>query len=297
MSRKKFVGVIPPVLTLFTKEGEIDVKAQRTFLDFLIDKGVHSAFVGGTYGSSLLMTTAQRKQLFDITIDQVKGRIPVIAHVGAADTATTIELAKYAEKAGAQAVATVPPFFFQYPEKSIINFYKAVVDSVSIPVFAYNNPKATGVLITPNMTLEMAKVGLAGMKDSCMDIVPFVQTIDLMEKAKIDFEMIIGTEGIWAGAAVAGAKAMVAGLANVMPELVVEYYNVTINKGLAEMGKMQPKILRARNLMKLFATVPTCHAMLKLRGINSAYPKLPFEPLTDEQVEKVKKAMIVEGLL
>jgi N-acetylneuraminate lyase/4-hydroxy-tetrahydrodipicolinate synthase len=297
MTRKPFVGVIPPVLTLFTKCGQVDEQAQREFLEFLVQKGVHALFVSGTYGAGILMTMEQRKKLFDLTMDQVGGRIPVIAHVGAADTDTAVELAQYAESKGADAVAAIPPFYFPHSERSVIAHYTAIVQSVKVPVFAYNNPKASGILITPNMAVELGKNGLAGMKDSCFDIVAFVHTKDKTEAAGLDFEMIIGTEALWCPAAAAGAKAMVAGLANVCPELVVDYYVATVEKGIEAAAAMQPKVLRARELMKIGPTIPTCHAMLELRGIKAGLPKMPFLPLDAEQKAKVKAAMEKEGLL
>ncbi|MCR4425203.1 MAG: dihydrodipicolinate synthase family protein, partial [Firmicutes bacterium] len=132
---------------------------------------------------------------------------------------------------------------------------------------------------------------------SCFDIVAFVHTKDKTEAAGLDFEMIIGTEALWCPAAAAGAKAMVAGLANVCPELVVDYYVATVEKGIEAAAAMQPKVLRARELMKIGPTIPTCHAMLELRGIKAGLPKMPFLPLDAEQKAKVKAAMEKEGLL
>lgn len=297
MNRKPFFGVIPPTLTLFTEHGEVDEQAQRKFLEFLIEKGVHAFFAGGTYGAGVLMTAEQRKKLLKLTMDQTRGRIPVIAHVGAIDTNTAVELAQYAESIGADAVAAIPPFFFNHTERSIIAHYSAIVQSVKMPVFAYNNPKASGFLITPKIAVELAQNGLAGMKDSSFDPVAFVLIQDKMKATGLDFEMIIGTEGLWCPAAAAGARAMVSGLANICPELMVGYYVATVEKGIEAAAAMQPKVLRARDIIKMGPTIPTCHAMLEFRGISAGVPKMPFLPLDPEQKAKVKAAMEKEGLL
>lgn len=297
MNRLPFAGVIPPMLTLFDKNGRVDEEIQREFIEFLVQRGVHALFVSGTYGAGILLDKEQRKKLFNITIDQVAKRIPIIAHVGAADTDTAVELAQYADAIGAEAVAAVPPFFYPHSEGAVVGHYTAIVKSVGIPVFAYNNPKASGILITPSMAVSMAKNGLAGMKDSCFDIVSFAHTKDKTESAGLDFEMIIGTEALWCAAALAGAKSMVAGLANVCPELVVDYYNTTVEKGISAAAEMQPRILRARDIMKIGPTIPTCHIMLELRGVRAGLPKMPFVPLDAAQKAKVKVAMEEEGLL
>lgn len=297
MKQERFVGVIPPVLTLFTKEGELDETLQKEFTEFLVNGGVHGLFVGGTYGSGILMSGEQRRRLLDITVDRVKGRIPIISHVGAADTKTAVELARHAQDKGVAAIAAVPPFYFAHDERAILGYYEALVKSVDLPVFAYNNPKASGFTITPRMAVELARAGLAGMKDSSFDVVLFAQAKDQTEAAGLDFELIIGTEALWAAAALLGAKAMVAGLANVFPELVVSFYEATVQEGLGAAARLQPRILRAREVMKLAPTIPACHAILELRGLPAGFPKAPFQPLSGAEKERVRKALVAEGLL
>lgn len=298
MKRKPFVGVIPPILTIFTEDGELDEARQRKFVEFLIKGGIHGTFVGGTYGSGVLMSLEERKRLLEIVIDQTKGRAAAIAHIGTTDTKSAIELARHAEEKGADAVAAIPPFYFSHNEAAIIAHYEALVKSVKLPVFAYNNPKASGFLITPRIAVDLAKVGLAGMKDSCANIVSWMETKDTVKRAGFDdFEMIIGTQALWAPAALFGAKAMISGLANVYPELVVDFYETTIKEGIEAAAEIQPSILRARGVTRIGPTVPTCHAILELRGVEAGFPRKPFQPISDAEKECVRKALVAEGLL
>ena len=293
----RFLGVIPPSMTMFGEDGLIDESLQQAFLEYQIEAGVHGLFICGTYGSGPLMPAAQRKRLCEIAVSQARSRIPVIAHVGTTDTETAIELAQHAESAGAAAVASVPPFYFAHSERSIIAHFSALVGSVEIPVFAYNNPKTTGFVITPAMAVQLGTIGVVGMKDSSFDIISFMQTIDKTKRAGIGFEMIIGTEALWCPAALAGAQAMVAGVANVFPELVVDFYAQTAENGVQAASAMQPRLLRIRDMLKIGPTISTCHAMLELRGLPSGRPRLPFEPLNAIQKERVRTAMIEDGLL
>jgi len=111
------------------------------------------------------------------------------------------------------------------------------------------------------------------------------------------FEMIIGTQALWAPAALFGAKAMISGLANVYPELVVDFYETTIKEGIEAAAKIQPSILRARGVTRIGPTVPTCHAILELRGVEAGFPRKPFQPISDAEKECVRKALVAEGLL
>jgi len=99
----------------------------------------------GTYGSGPLLSVEERKRVAEVVIDEVNGRVPVIMHVGGASTRSVVELAKHAEKAGATAVAAVPPIYYGFKEPEVERHFKALVEAVSIPVFVYNNPKTTGV--------------------------------------------------------------------------------------------------------------------------------------------------------
>ena len=126
---KKIGGVIPPVLTAFDKEGNVDEKAQREIVSFLVDK-VQGLYPCGTSGSGPLMSIEERTKAAEIIIDEVAGRIPVILHVGATSTRSVVELAQHAEKAGATAVAAVPPTYYGFKEPEVERHFKAMVDAV-----------------------------------------------------------------------------------------------------------------------------------------------------------------------
>jgi len=127
-------GIIPPVITAFDKQGDFDEKAQREIIAFLVDK-VQGFYPCGTYGSGPLMSVEERNRVAEVVIDEVNGRVPVIMHVGGASTCSVVELAKHAEKAGATAVAAVPPIYYGFKEPEVERHFKALVEAVSIPVF------------------------------------------------------------------------------------------------------------------------------------------------------------------
>ena len=297
MKNKEFLGVIPPVITIFDKFGEINENEQRKLVSYLINAGVHGLFICGSFGSGLIMSKDQRKKVLEICVDQAKNKIPCIAHVGSTDTQTSMELAKHAELLGYTSISAVPPFYYKYSDDEIITHYSTLINSVDIPVFAYNNPHTTGVLLTPDLLLTLAKKGLKGVKDSSLNMESFIALSDNIEREKLDFQCIIGTDSFWLGAKLAGAKAMVAGMANIFPEFVVDFYNVSLRDDIGVTVKYQKKSIRLRNIMKMDKIpIPNYLAVLEMRGFNVGLPRAPFSAIDNVSKEKIYKNLVAEGM-
>ena len=96
------------------------------------------------------MTVDERQRVCELTIEAVQGKIPVITHIGTMDTASALELATHAEKAGATAVASIPPAYFAHNEDNVLHYFKSLVEAVDIPVYLYNNPKTVDMLSHPS---------------------------------------------------------------------------------------------------------------------------------------------------
>jgi len=286
----KISGIIPPLLTAFTKDGEFDEKAQRDIVSFLVDK-VQGFYPCGTYGSGPLMSVEERKRVAEAVIDEVNGRVPVIMHVGGASTRSVVELAKHAEKAGATAVAAVPPIYYGFKEPEVERHFKALVEAVSIPVFVYNNPKTTGVSVSAEFLNRLAQAGVRGVKDSSFDIMVFYNY--LWKVKKDGFIPVIGTEALIFPAVGMGAHASVSGLANAIPEPVVELSNAVKAGDLEKARPLQKKVSAMRDIMHYAPTLAMIQAILRKRGVNAGYPRLPFvlpeEDLVNRAVTEFKK--------
>mgnify|MGYP001069349816 CR=1 FL=1 len=290
MKAKDFRGIIPPMMTAFTKTGEIYEKGTREMVDFIVPH-VNGLYPVGSYGSGPMMSIAERKVTAEIVIDQVKGRVPVIIHVGCSDTKNTVDLAKHAESVGAAAVGAVTPYYNEYDQECIYRHFKALLDAVRIPVFLYNNPKLSGNTPSMDTIKRLAKDGIAGIKDSTFDIVNYYHTSMALKKEFPDLNLIIGTEAMLVASFDAGAQAAVTGLGNVYPDLVGQLYQDYLSGDRKKTMETQMKVLRVRQITKFALTVPTCHAILELRGVDAGVPRLPFAPVPLEIVQKVKTAL------
>jgi len=297
LSKLEIKGVVVPLITPFTENGEVYEEGLKRLLDFQVEKGVHGIFPCGTYGSGPLMTTEQRKKVIEVTVNHLKSRIAVIAQVGAASTDETVKLAKHAEKVGVDVVAVVPPYYYSYDEVAILEHYKQIVRAVRIPVYAYNIPRTSGFTITPSILTKMADFGVQGIKDSSFSLVDFMHFIIELGKRE-NFTFMVGTEALLLPAMMVGAKGCVSGTANVFPELVVQLYNTITRKNYDEAVKIQMKAVEARKILtSAKSTIAICHRLLKERGIDVGVTKRPILPATDEEFNLVRKGFNQLGLL
>jgi dihydrodipicolinate synthase/N-acetylneuraminate lyase len=285
-------GIVPPLLTAFDQDGAFDEKAQREIVSFLVDK-VQGFYPCGTYGSGPLMSAEERKRVAEVVIDEVNGRVPVILHVGGPTTRFAVDLAVHAEKAGAVAVASVPPIYYGFKEPEVERHFKALVDAVDVPVLVYNNPKTTGVSVSPSFLNKLAGLGVRGVKDSSFDIMVFYNYLWKVERE--DFIPVIGTEALIFPAVSMGAFASVSGLANAIPEPVVELFEAVKAEDLNKARPLQKKVSAMRDVMHLGPTLTMIQAVLHRRGVNAGYPRLPFVAPEKELVDKAMEGFRALG--
>jgi 4-hydroxy-tetrahydrodipicolinate synthase len=294
---KALRGIIPPLTTPFTESGDVYEKGLRQLVEFQVEKGVHGLFICGTYGSGPIMTVAEREQVHEIVVDQVRGRVTVVAHVGTPSTAQSVELARHAARVGADYVAAVPPYYHRHDERTVVEFFRTLVAAVDIPVYVYNNPKASGVSITPGFLRRLAEAGVRGIKDSSFSFIELTHLM-LALKDEPDFIFIAGTEAIAFPAWMVGARGCVSGLANVFPEMMVRLWDLYQARQYEEAAGLQLQVNQARQILHIpSSTNAACYTVLHRRGVDVGIPKLPILPPTEEQAAAMLAGFEETGLL
>jgi len=288
-------GVVPPMITPFAENGELDVKSLKTLVRFL-NKEVDGLFITGSYGAGAMMNLAERKQVLEVTLGETQGNIPVIPMVGTTNTKESIELARHAEQAGAAAVAAVGPYYFTHKEDDLLNFYTDLVESVHIPVYLYNNPGFQGYEIPLSTIKKMKDRGLSGVKDATFDMLTHATYHRVLKDEY--FDVVLGTEALFASACVLGCKAFIPGLANAFPEINKKMYREGISGDMETCRRTQFRINEMRDIMYLArSTQLAIYAMLEIKGIIKAYPRQPFVPATEEEKQAIKAALTKMGML
>ena len=287
---KEIKGVLPALITPFTGTGDVDREKLKAFLRFLIPQ-VHGLYPCGSYGSGPLMTVSQRKMVAEIIAEEVSGRIPMVLHVGTADTQTTVELAKHAEGLKVSAIACLTPYYYLHTFKTITEHFRRVIDAVGVPVYFYHNPKYTHFLnFSPSQLAELADIGLAGLKDSSANITFFYDCVAAVNKP--GFTFLIGSQTVLLPALLGGGHGCVSGLSNLFPKLVNNIYDKVLAGKLDEALDLQRKANVLRKVTGEGIPVPFYHAALKLRGIDIGAPKAPHQPFSKEDEERIRQPIL-----
>jgi dihydrodipicolinate synthase/N-acetylneuraminate lyase len=288
-------GSLVPNITIFDKNGKTDFEKTKWHMTWMFENGVDGLFLTGSYGSGPLMTNQERIEIYELAYEVVKGFSGkyLIAHVGCADTKSTVELAQAAEKIGIGAIGAVPPFYYKYEADKIVQYYKDIVESVTIPVYAYNNPETTRFAFDFNTVDKIQKAGVKGIKDSSMNV-GFITRIyyDSLINKK-DFKVIIGTSTGWLPFYYMGIDTMIAGMCNYAPEVIYAMYNWTLSGQTEKAEKAYKVMLELVGKFKFTDSTIASHMALYARGFDAGYPRKPMmlPPFSDPKYEELKNAI------
>lgn len=293
----KLQGVIPPMLTPFDRQGELNVPDLERLVDYL-SQHVQGLFICGSYGSGPMMSIDERMLVAETTVRVANGRVKIIAHTGTTNTRDTEKLTQHAKGIGCDAVAAVGPYYFNHSEEDLLYFYSDMIKSVGydFPVYAYNNPKFQGYEINTSTLRKLKEAGLHGVKDATFNILTFATY--MRELADENFDIALGTESMWLSARALGCEAYIPGLGNAFPELCVKMWREGMNNDYETCRQTQFLVNELRSLMYLAgSTQQAVYCMASLRGIIHAYPRAPFTPSTGEEREKLRSALEKKGVL
>jgi dihydrodipicolinate synthase/N-acetylneuraminate lyase len=271
-------GSLVPNITFFYENGDLDKEKTRWHMQWMFDKKVDGLFLTGSYGSGPLMTNQERIQVFEIAKDVAGkyGNKYIIPHVGCVDTKSTIELAKSAESIGVDAIASVPPFYYKYTEELILQFYKDLISTVHIPVYAYNNPETSRFSFTPSTVRKLQDMGLAGIKDSPVEV-GFLSTVFYdIKLEKKQFDVILGTSKGWLPYYYMGCRAMIAGMNNYAPEIMSLLTQSTFDGDIATSEKAYMVMMDISAKLHFTDSTIASHMALYSRGYNAGYPRKPM---------------------
>lgn len=293
----KLQGVIPPMITPFKGNGDLDTQGLEKLLEFLKDR-VNGLYICGSYGSGPLMNVEERKKVAEVCVKVIDGSIPIIAHTGTTNTRDTVELTQHAEKIGCQGAAAVGPYYYHHKEEELMEFYTSMLSAVSsgYPIYLYHNIKFSGYEIPLNTIKRLKEKGLHGIKDATFDVI--THATYMRELSDANFDVVLGTEAMWLAAHALGAEAFIPGLGNVFPEICGQMWREGMENNVEACRRTQFKVNQLRNVMYLaHSTQLAVYAMLEIRGIIQAYPRSPFIPASDQEKEKIRKALSELGMI
>ena len=305
-----FTGVVPPLCTPLTAEGDVDTRSLSALVERLIDAGVTGLFALGSSGETAYLDDAQRRTVLRTVVEAADGRVPVLAGVIDMTTARVLGHARAAAEEGADALVATAPFYTRTHPVEIAGHFRRLRAAVPLPLFAYDIPVSVHSKLPGDTVLELAQDGtLAGLKDSSGDdgalrrLLVTLRGRGLLER----FSVLTGSELAVDGALLAGAHGVVPGLGNVDPDGYVRLYQH------ARAGRWNEAAAEQDRLAALFALTGTgpedvmgrnssaiggFKAALRLLGtIADGTTAVPQVPLDDSSVKRVGELLEEAGLL
>jgi len=278
-------GVIPALITPFDEKERFDEKRMRNVVEHLLRQRVHGFYLTGSTGEWFLMTPEERKRVVRVVVDQVNGRAPLIAHIGAIGTKISIELAKHAAAAGVDAISSVPPFYWQFDNESVFSYYKDVSASTKLPMIVYN------VALTGLLGFEQVKrfSGIEGVRGIKYTATAHFEVMRMKEELGKDFIVYSGCDEMALSGLSFGADGIIGSFYNLMPELFIDIYKAVKQQDLAAAQEKQ----RIANIIITHATrqnyVGIIKRALSWMGVDAGYCRRPLPNYDLEAEAELKR--------
>jgi 4-hydroxy-tetrahydrodipicolinate synthase len=289
-------GVVTPLITPVDAEERVDETGLRNQIEYVLRGGVQGVFVVGSTGEFYGIDHDEKKRATEITVDQVKGRVPVYVGASAITTRECIKLSKMAEAAGAQAVTVLTPMFINPSEEELYKHFRTIAESTALPVLIYANPERTGVHMSANLVERLAGVpNIAGIKDSSGDL---TLTSEYIRRTRNKgFRVMAGRDTLILATLVYGGVGCVAATSNVAPALVVEIYNKFQAGDIPGALEAQYKLAPLRIAFGLGTFPVVMKDALNLMGVHVGDPIKPIGHCTEANLAKLKDILIKMGLI
>ena len=290
-----FKGIFCPSITITDDEGKIDYDLWGKHLDHLADAGVNGVLLFGSLGEFYSVSLADKEAALEFAVKRVGERMKVFAGVGDTTYANVIEFTKFAEKAGADAVLAVSPYYFGPSPLTAENYFGGIAEATKLPVILYNFPARTGTDLTPELVASLAAKhpNICGIKDTVDTISHTRKVIRAARAVNPDFTVFSGFDEYYLVNRVSGGNGVLCGLTNVEPETFVKMH------AAYEKGDFATAVACAERISKLMAVYDVCDlfvsaikAAVKVKGLPIS-TKI-FEPAV--QATEANEATIAELL-
>lgn len=288
MKKVIFKGCGTAIATPFNESG-VNYKVFEDMIESQIKEGIDSIIVCGTTGEASTMTEAERKETIKFVVDTVNKRIPVIAGTGSNNTLSAIEMTKYAESVGVDGALVVTPYYNKTTQKGLIEHYKAIASSTSLPIIMYSVPSRTGVNILPETCLELSKIdNIVAIKEASGNI---SQVAKIASLCGDNLSIYSGNDDQIVPILSIGGIGVISVLSNIEPkfthQMVYDYFNGNVEEAKR---KQLSSLKLIENLFSEVNPIPV-KAGLNIIGYNYGVPRLPLVEMSEDKKANLKKAI------
>lgn len=285
------------MITPFDSKGNVDFQKLSTLIDYLLKNGTDSLVVAGTTGESPTLSTEEKIALFEFTVKEVNGRVPVIAGTGSNNTKDSIKLTKKAEEAGVDCVMLVTPYYNKPSQEGMYRHFKAIAEETSLPVMLYNVPGRTVASLAPETAIRLAEIpNISAIKEASGDLDAITKII---AETPEDFYVYSGDDGLTLPILAVGGRGVVSVASHIVGSDMQQMIKNYTNGQTATAALIHQKLLPImKELFKAPNPAPVKTA-LQLKGLDVGSVRLPLIPpffsLKDSDSSFSKTAKFPEG--
>ncbi len=289
-------GVIPPLLTPVDGEERVEERGLRRMVEHVIAGGVHGILSLGSNGEFFGLDPEEQERAVAATVDQVAGRVPVYAGIGAISTRECVRAARRAGRQGVQAITMLPPMFLTPNDEELYRHFRTVAESTDLPMLLYNNPDRMRANLSANLVERLADVpNIVGAKDSSGDL---VLTEEYIRRTRSkNFRVMAGRDVMILGTLAYGGAGCVAATANIVPALVVEIYEKFLAGDLEGAREAQFRLAPLRMAFNLGSFPVVTKDAANLLGLRVGEPILPNSRCTEPNMARLRKILVGMGAL
>ena len=289
-------GSIPPLITPF-KNGEVDYDAYAGLVDFQVKNGSHGVLVTGTTSEPSTLTTDERNRCVDVAVETANGKVPIVAATGSQSHAETVVLSEYAEKAGADALLVVTPYYIRPPQRGLVAYYNDIGKRTNLPWLIYHIPGRAAISVTLD-TLDQISKGCpnyVGMKHAVDDLGFVSKCLNHFGK---DFRIFVGLEDLSYPMMTVGACGLMNAVGNLMPKKLARMCELVWKGNMKAAQKIHYELFEV-NQAVFYDTnpIPMKYMMKKLGIMPKNEHRLPMMPAPKELERRLDSVLKRAGLL
>lgn len=283
-------GIMTALVTPLDADGSVNEDNLRNLIQFQMNKGVHSILVLGGTGEYLALSNEQRKQVIDIAVDEVDGKVPLVIGLLSPGINDNIYIGKYAKEAGADAYMAITPYYLSVTQQGFIEFYKKLDEAIDMPFLLYNYPAKTNSNIEPETVEKLVEEipNVIGIKECTYNTGQF---IDLLRRVGDKITVLSGEEYSALATMMLGAKGAVMASSNLVPSFWIELYNLIQNKKFDEAVKLNEKYFPLYKAVFMEANPGPMKYGLDLIGLPAGDVSTPLVKLSEETKKVMEKTI------
>jgi 4-hydroxy-tetrahydrodipicolinate synthase len=277
------------LITPFRKDGSVDEAAMRQLVRRQVDAGIHFVSPCGTTGEAPTLSNREKLRIIELVVDEVAGRVPVLAGAGGYDTREVIEFAREVEKAGANGILSVTPYYNKPTQEGLYQHYKAIAESIALPIVLYNVPGRTGVNIDVSTVVRLAAIpNIVGTKEASANV---IQMCEIYANVPETFLLLGGDDPLTVAVMAIGGRGIISVASNAAPSEMVQIMELAEKGDFAAARKLHTWLLPLIQVNFVEANpIPVKAAMAAMGLIEEAY-RLPLVSPSPASRDKIMQVL------